>query len=67
MLKRRSEELAKDAQISQELWDEAREIKQNYLFDDSVSKEIANPVIQDFNRRWIEAGGSEGMTIINKK
>jgi hypothetical protein len=52
--------------MPKELLEEQKRV-QDILFDPAVADEEANRTIDDFNRRWLAAGGAYGACIINRK
>ena len=53
--------------VSKELRDEQLKIMRSVLWNDSISNETANRIIDDFNVRWISAGGLKSNSIIRRE
>ena len=55
-----------DTNITQELKDEQLRVMREVLWNKELSDEQANILIDEFNLKWIEAGGTKGGCIIRR-
>ena len=55
-----------EAKMDETIKNEKLEIMRNYLWNRAISDEQANVKINDFNRRWIAAGGLNSASIVNR-